>query len=85
MWVVFIYIFFSISGSKLPSYLLPIFPALALLMGKQLAEMKGRRLFWMTIPSLVVVAILLGFAPFVARTADTPLQMQMYSDYRYGW
>ena len=81
VWAVFVYLFFSISDSKLPSYLLPMFPALALLMGKQLAEMKARRLFWLTIPSLVVVAILLGLAPFADRTADTPLQHQMYSEY----
>jgi len=31
VWAGFIFIFFSISGSKLPSYILPIFPALALL------------------------------------------------------
>lgn len=81
VWVVFVYLFFSISDSKLPSYLLPMFPSLALLMGKQLAGMNARRLFWLTVPSLAVVAILLGFAPFAARTADTPLQHQMYSEY----
>jgi 4-amino-4-deoxy-L-arabinose transferase-like glycosyltransferase len=81
VWVVFVYVFFSISDSKLPSYVLPMFPSLALLMGKQLAEMKARRLFWMTIPSLVAVAILLGVAPFINRTADTPLQLEMYSNY----
>ncbi|MFZ2163799.1 MAG: glycosyltransferase family 39 protein [Sideroxyarcus sp.] len=81
VWVVFVYVFFSISDSKLPSYLLPMFPSLALLMGKQLVEMKASRLFWMTIPSLVAVAVLLCIAPFAARTADTPLRHEMYSNY----
>jgi 4-amino-4-deoxy-L-arabinose transferase-like glycosyltransferase len=81
VWVVFVYVFFSISDSKLPSYLLPMFPALALLMGKQIAEMSARRLFWLTAPMLVVVGILLCLAPFTAKTADTPLQEQMYSNY----
>jgi 4-amino-4-deoxy-L-arabinose transferase-like glycosyltransferase len=31
IWAVFIFAFFSVSSSKLPSYILPIFPALALL------------------------------------------------------
>ena len=31
IWAAFIFFFFSISGSKLPSYILPIFPALAIL------------------------------------------------------
>jgi len=82
VWAVFIYFFFSISGSKLPSYLLPMFPALALLMGKQVAEMRSTRLFWLILPSLVVIVILLGVVPFAAKqAADTTLQMQMYSDY----
>jgi 4-amino-4-deoxy-L-arabinose transferase-like glycosyltransferase len=81
VWAVFIYLFFSVSGSKLPSYLLPMFPALALLMGKQIADMSARRLFWLTVPTLVVVAILFGLAPFTAKTADTPLQEQMYGNY----
>jgi hypothetical protein len=58
-----------------------MFPALALLMGKQIAAMQPRRLFWLILPSAVVAAILLGLAPFTARTADTLLQEQMYSDY----
>ena len=52
VWAVFIYLFFTVSGSKLPSYLLPMFPALALLMGKQLVEMNSRRLFWLIAPIL---------------------------------
>lgn len=81
VWAVFIYFFFSISGSKLPSYLLPMFPALALLMGKQIAEMESRRLFWLILPVLFIAAILLGLAPFTAKTADTPLQQELYSAY----
>ena len=84
IWAVFIYVFFSVSGSKLPSYLLPMFPALALLMGKQLAEMSARRLFWLVAPVLPLVLLGLGLAPFTARLADTPLQVQMYGEYA-GW
>lgn len=36
IWAGFIFFFFSYSGSKLPSYILPIFPALALLIARQL-------------------------------------------------
>jgi 4-amino-4-deoxy-L-arabinose transferase-like glycosyltransferase len=81
VWAVFIYLFFSVSGSKLPSYLLPMFPALALLMGKQIAEMPARRLFWLVLPVLFIVGIMLALAPFTARTADTPLQLELYSAY----
>ena len=83
VWAVFIYLFFTVSGSKLPSYLLPMFPALALLMGKQLAEMDTRRLFWLIAPILPLTLLGVGFAPFTARLADTPLQLQGYS--AYAW
>ena len=33
VWAAFVFVFFSASGSKLPSYILPMFPALALLVG----------------------------------------------------
>jgi 4-amino-4-deoxy-L-arabinose transferase-like glycosyltransferase len=36
IWAAFIFFFFSISGSKLPSYILPIFPALAILIACEL-------------------------------------------------
>jgi len=81
IWAVFIYLFFSVSGSKLPSYLLPMFPALALLMGKQLAAMEERRLFRMILPMLPVALLATGLAPFTEQRADTPLQHQMYGEY----
>lgn len=37
-WIGFIFFFFSYSKSKLPPYILPIFPALAVLIGRWLAE-----------------------------------------------
>ena len=83
IWAVFIYLFFTVSGSKLPSYLLPMFPALALLMGKQLVAMNTRRLFWMIAPILPLMLLALGLAPFTARLADTPLQVQGYGEYAY--
>jgi 4-amino-4-deoxy-L-arabinose transferase-like glycosyltransferase len=81
IWVVFIYAFFSVSGSKLPSYLLPIFPALALLMGKRLDEMRERVLLWQLAPVLLVPVVTLGFAPFTELLAESPLKIEMYRDY----
>jgi len=43
-WCVAIFLFFSASGSKLPSYILPIFPALALLVAQHLQRLGPRRL-----------------------------------------
>jgi 4-amino-4-deoxy-L-arabinose transferase-like glycosyltransferase len=44
LWAGLVFVFFSVSDSKLPSYVLPIFPALALLTGRWLAENAPRRL-----------------------------------------
>ena len=41
-WCGVIFAFFSASGSKLPSYILPMFPALALLVGARLASLPAR-------------------------------------------
>ena len=81
VWALFIYFFFSLSGSKLASYLLPMFPALALIMGKRLAQMRERVLLWQLIPVLLLVVLMMGVLPFAERFANTPLKAQMYGDY----
>ena len=43
-WCAAIFLFFSASGSKLPSYILPIFPALALLLAQHLQRLSAGRL-----------------------------------------
>jgi len=50
-WVAFIFLFFTKSQSKLPAYILPVFPALAVLIGRWLAGVMAdpaglRRLRW---------------------------------------
>jgi hypothetical protein len=52
-------------------------------MGKQLVAMNTRRLFWMIAPILPLMLLALGLAPFTARLADTPLQVQGYGEYAY--
>ena len=43
-WVVFVFVFFSVSSSKLPSYILPMFPALALLSARAFERATDRAL-----------------------------------------
>ncbi len=81
VWAVFIYVFFSLSGSKLPSYLLPMFPALALLMGKRIAHMRERVLFWQIAPVVPIALLLLVMAINVGKFADTPNQIELYPNY----
>jgi 4-amino-4-deoxy-L-arabinose transferase-like glycosyltransferase len=44
LWVLFTFLFFSLSQSKLIPYILPVFPALALLAGRTLADLPAVRL-----------------------------------------
>ena len=81
IWAVFIYFFFSISDSKLPSYLLPMFPAMALLMGRRLVEIRERLLFWYMAAALPFALALLVVSFNVARFADTPNQKELYPHY----
>jgi len=46
VWIVVVFGFFSVSSSKLVSYILPLFPAAALLIGRALAEARCRTLRW---------------------------------------
>ena len=69
IWAVVIFAFFSASGSKLPSYILPLVPALALLVGLVLAETGTRRLLWHTLPVLVVGIAIVVFPLYMGVTA----------------
>ena len=58
-WVVFILVFFSVSDSKLPSYILPAFPALALMFSVQLGRTSTAALRWhLLVPALVGMLML---------------------------
>jgi 4-amino-4-deoxy-L-arabinose transferase-like glycosyltransferase len=75
VWSAFIVVFFSVSSSKLPSYILPIFPALALVIGVQLAALPERTLIWLTLPLVVatgmcMLAIGFGFDAIAHHFAD---------------
>ncbi len=81
IWAVFIFFFFSLSGSKLASYILPIFPALALLIGERLSYIEGRRLFWQILPVAFLAAAGLLLAPNAVRFAGSELARGQYALY----
>lgn len=80
-WSGFIFLFFSVSGSKLPSYVLPIMPALALLIGAYLATAKGRVLLWQGLPFAVVGIIILLLAPRTVERAEADLPLDILANY----
>lgn len=77
LWCLVVFAFFSASGSKLPSYILPLFPALALLVGDALTRMPRRALVAHLSLLVAVAALLLVLAPRIADRADheTPVEM----------
>ncbi|HEY1058178.1 MAG TPA: glycosyltransferase family 39 protein [Limnobacter sp.] len=70
LWSSFVFVFFSLSGSKLPSYILPMFPAMALMLARTLDEAKsGSMRRHLVLPAAVWV-VLLGIAPMAHRWAS---------------
>jgi 4-amino-4-deoxy-L-arabinose transferase-like glycosyltransferase len=61
----FILLFFSASSSKLGGYVLPMLPAVALLLGDRVARLSPRRLRWHLAIALVVGLVLLAGPPVV--------------------
>lgn len=60
-WVVVIFVFFSLSGSKLVPYILPTFPAVALLMGRTFSGVAGgtfTRIRWQVY--ILITALYIG-------------------------
>jgi 4-amino-4-deoxy-L-arabinose transferase-like glycosyltransferase len=85
----FVFVFFSASGSKLPSYILPMFPPLALVVGWLLLRLDGRTLFRLTLPLAVAsVALLVGllaaYDRYAPRFADARLPADALLAYG-GW
>jgi 4-amino-4-deoxy-L-arabinose transferase-like glycosyltransferase len=82
-WAVFIFVFFSVSGSKLPSYILPIFPALALLIACQLQQ-AGRRSVLICAGMVALFAAAgLALLPKVAAMAGNAYEAPLYRDYSW--
>ncbi|AON54415.1 glycosyltransferase family 39 protein [Herbaspirillum seropedicae] len=87
VWAVFIFVFFSISDSKLPSYVLPIFPALALLIACYLEEADHKALAWagslVALPSAVALAFI-PRVPELAKDAYSLPLVQAHMPYLYA-
>ncbi|MCE2680839.1 MAG: glycosyltransferase family 39 protein [Burkholderiales bacterium] len=77
IWTLFVFVFFSISASKLPSYILPMFPALALLVGRYLQTMSCKALRWHLLPLWLVgvfcAASWLLTERFVSKDSPLPI------------
>lgn len=70
-WVAAIFLFFSLSNSKLPGYILPVFPALALLTGLFLETASRRSRMFASSLFAATGVLLLAFVPFMTRLGDS--------------
>ncbi|MEK7738132.1 MAG: phospholipid carrier-dependent glycosyltransferase, partial [Pseudomonadota bacterium] len=84
LWCLVVFCFFSVSGSKLASYILPLFPALAALIGVYLAELcqrNARALRWHALPVIAFAALCLVVAPLAVDWSSPQVPLQLYADY----
>jgi 4-amino-4-deoxy-L-arabinose transferase-like glycosyltransferase len=78
VWAAAIFTFFSASGSKLPGYILPVFPALAVLAAAALQGLDAsawRRQLWVM---LALFTVLLLASPLVGRTGSGEAVLRAY-------
>ena len=76
LWCGFIFLFFSLSDSKLGSYLLPIFPALAVLIGWSLSLMRRGDALFSALLCAVLATAALWIAPLSLKGSEkVPVEM----------
>ena len=81
LWAAVVLVFFSASSSKLVSYVLPMFPAVALLTGARLTGLGARALAWQTLPAALAGIVLLVLLPGIERYASREVPAELFRDY----
>ena len=84
VWCVVIFVFFSVSGSKLPSYIIPIFPALALLMAPSIVQTSARAYAWNLAAACGFVLISATAMVMIDRFASDEIPVELYENMRPG-
>jgi 4-amino-4-deoxy-L-arabinose transferase-like glycosyltransferase len=83
LWSAVVFFFFSTSDSKLVSYILPMFPALALLVGVRLTQLGARALAWQALPAALAGAVVLALLPGIGRYASREVPAAMFHAYAH--
>jgi 4-amino-4-deoxy-L-arabinose transferase-like glycosyltransferase len=82
VWLAFIILFFTKSSSKLPGYILPVFPAAALLIANYL-DVGTRRSRMLTAGLMAIIgAILLALVPFMPGLAKRSTEAVLFQAYQ---
>jgi 4-amino-4-deoxy-L-arabinose transferase-like glycosyltransferase len=82
VWLVFIIAFFTKSSSKLPGYILPVFPAVALLIAHYLASASRASRLVNAALMVVLGVALLAIVPFMTGLAKHAGEDALYLQYR---
>jgi 4-amino-4-deoxy-L-arabinose transferase-like glycosyltransferase len=77
IWCGFVFVFFSLSDSKLASYILPIFPALALLVGRELAKLRRYDAMLSAFLCAVLAVLVIWQIPELQKHTDK-LPLELY-------
>jgi hypothetical protein len=81
VWSVFVFAFFSASSSKLPSYILPMFPALALLIGEYASRLSPRAVALHGAPYALAGVVLMLMSPQAVNLASAEVPLALYQAY----
>jgi 4-amino-4-deoxy-L-arabinose transferase-like glycosyltransferase len=82
VWIAVVFGFFSVSSSKLVAYILPLFPAAALLAGRALAEARCRTLRWHAAALLPLALAWIGVAVTqVPNMASPEVPLALFNAY----
>jgi 4-amino-4-deoxy-L-arabinose transferase-like glycosyltransferase len=81
IWFATVFVFFSLSGSKLPSYILPMFPAAALVIGRYLTQASPRAVAWQLAPMALIGLALSVITPFVHVARKSEVPQELYAHY----
>jgi 4-amino-4-deoxy-L-arabinose transferase-like glycosyltransferase len=82
IWAVFIFVFFSYSSSKLPGYILPIFPALALLLALHLEKVTRRSAMLAAALVALIGAVGIALVPRMPGAASHPDEVGLLLAYQ---
>ncbi len=83
VWVAVIFAFFSLSSSKLPGYILPVYPALAILAALALDKLDARVWSRQVLCILALTLVGLAASPLVGRMASEGTPNALYR--AYAW
>ena len=86
VWAAFVFLFFSASGSKLPSYILPMFAPLALVAADLLLTLPPTTLVRLTLPGailtfLLAVAVFAGYDQVVDQLSGGPQPVEILAGF----